>query len=361
MDTQPQEGYLVLADISGFTSYLAQVELDHANAVLTELLDGIVARFKTLLAISKLEGDAVFAYLPAPRLARGETLLELIESTYAAFRDQVTAATRRTTCECRACLAIPGLDLKFFVHFGDYMLQNISGIHELVGSDVNLIHRLTKNHITEQTGWKAYVLFTETALTRLGLDLEGLHARVETYDHLGDVNTFSLDLRLRYEAVVAARREIVTPEEADLTTVHLYSVPPPVLWEWLNDPYKRSLYTFDPATFTAVFKPGGRTGVGARTHCVHGKKVAMVETILDWRPFEYYTVQQIIPPFTIRATFRLTPEPNGGTRLQVTELGRATSLRFVDHWILVYMMTRVYPSAKLLDNLERCIKEVGSG
>ena len=31
MASQTEHGYLLLADISGYTSYLAQVELDHAH------------------------------------------------------------------------------------------------------------------------------------------------------------------------------------------------------------------------------------------------------------------------------------------------------------------------------------------
>jgi len=58
--------------------------------------------------------------------------------------------------------------LKFFVHHGDYIVQSISGIKELVGSDVNLVHRLMKNHISETTGWRAYALFTESALNHIG-------------------------------------------------------------------------------------------------------------------------------------------------------------------------------------------------
>ena len=82
MTTSTQHGYLVLADISGYTSYLSKVELDHAHEILTDLLEIIVGKFKTVLTISKLEGDAVFAYTPEAKLSRGETLLELIETTY---------------------------------------------------------------------------------------------------------------------------------------------------------------------------------------------------------------------------------------------------------------------------------------
>ncbi len=67
---------------------------------------------------------------------------------------------RATTCTCNVCRNIPTLDLKFFIHCGDYIQQIIANIKELVGSDVNLIHRLTKNHVKEMTGWRAYIMYT---------------------------------------------------------------------------------------------------------------------------------------------------------------------------------------------------------
>ncbi len=64
MDTQIQHGYLMLADISGYSAYLAGVELDHAHEILKALIELIVACLKPLLNIAELEGDAVFAYAP---------------------------------------------------------------------------------------------------------------------------------------------------------------------------------------------------------------------------------------------------------------------------------------------------------
>jgi class 3 adenylate cyclase/uncharacterized protein YndB with AHSA1/START domain len=357
METKTQHGYLVLADISGFTSYLAKVELDHAHEILTDLLEAIVGRFKTLLTISKLEGDAVFAYAPESILTRGETLLELVESTYVTFRDRVAAAHRRTTCDCRACQAIPTLDLKFFVHRGDYIVQTVSGIRELVGSDVNLAHRLMKNHVAEATGWKAYALFTEKGLEHLGVRPDGLHAQVETVEHLGDVQTYSLNMRPRYEALIAARHVVVSLEEAHVITAREYPAPPPVVWEWLNDPKKRALWAPEEVVFNPIALPGGRTGVGARTHCVHGKKLFMVETVLDWRPFDYFTVEQVMGVFSEHATFRLTPTTDGGTRLELRERGKLTSLKPLDRLITFFMLTRMMPTTKVLELLGRRISE----
>jgi class 3 adenylate cyclase len=289
MDQETHHGYLVLADIAGYTSYLAGVELTHAQDILTELLELLVEQFKPLLTVVKLEGDAVFAYVPQTEILRGEILLELLESTYLAFRDRVENIRRQTTCQCNACRAIPSLDLKFILHFGEYLLQNVSGITELVGSDVNLVHRLLKNHVSDATGWKAYVLFTNSGLMQMNVKLEGLHELVERYEHLGDVKTYSLDLHARYKELIDARRVFISPEESDRTITRTVSASPVVVWGWMNDVQKRLKWeNYDD--IRPLLRPGGRTTAGARNHCVHGKNLVL-ETILDWRPFVYYTTE----------------------------------------------------------------------
>jgi hypothetical protein len=323
-----QHGYLVLADISGYTSYLAGVELDHAHAILSDLLETIVGSLKSLLTITKLEGDAVFAYVPEAQVGRGETLLELVEATYLAFRDRLEAIRRRTTCTCNACRAIPGLDLKFITHHGDFMLQRISGISELVGSDVNLAHRLLKNHVGEATGWRAYALYTGAVLEHLVVpcDPRDLHFQAETYEHLGEVATYSLDLHRRYQALITARHVVISEAEADLVVDHSVPVPPAILWDWLNDPARRAQWM--PGTrWSDADRPGGRTGPGARNHCAHGKNEVSVETILDWKPFDYFTAE--VGPndqFCLTMTYRLLPAAGRGTRLHTTIRVRAAKL-----------------------------------
>jgi uncharacterized protein YndB with AHSA1/START domain len=358
MSTLTQHGYLVLADISGYTSFVAATELEHAHEILTELLELILGRMTPTLTLSKLEGDAVFAYVPEAKLRRGETLLELIEATYVAFRDRREAVRRRTTCECNACRSIPSLDLKFIAHHGDYIVQSVSGINELVGSDVNLIHRLLKNHVSEATGWRAYALFTEAALRHIGVQPEGMHELIEAYEHLGEVKTFVLDLHPRYQELTEARRVLVAPDEALLKFTRDYAFPPPVVWEWLNDPHKRQLYTFQPVTFVPVSRPGGRTGAGARNHCVHGKDVAMQETVLDWRPFDYLTVEQTYSGITALITCQLAPAPDGGTRLHVYMKGRMPVPALFNRIAFTFMHTRVYPMTKLYEKMGQAMVDV---
>ena len=170
MERKTQTGYLVLADISGYTSFVAKTEIDHAENVISPLLETIIARLDNVLTIVKLEGDAVFAYVPEDKVASCDVMLELLNSTYFIFRDAAQTMYEGATCPCKACRAIPTLDLKFFVHHGEYVLQKVAGITDLLGNDVTLIHRLAKNHVTESTGWNGYVLFTGNCLQRMQAD-----------------------------------------------------------------------------------------------------------------------------------------------------------------------------------------------
>ena len=55
MSTTTNKGYLILGDITGYTSYVASTELEHSQAILTELLELIITHFKNILTIVKIE------------------------------------------------------------------------------------------------------------------------------------------------------------------------------------------------------------------------------------------------------------------------------------------------------------------
>jgi hypothetical protein len=315
MNATTQHGYLLLADISGYTSFVAGTELDHSHEILSDLLETICVQVEKLLTIHKLEGDAVFAYAPEAMISRGETILELIESTYISFRDRQTDIKRATTCTCKACKNIPSLDLKFIVHHGNYVIQQVRGIREMVGSDVNLVHRLSKNHVTEATGWRAYLMITEPCLEHLDLKLEGTYEQMESYEHLGEIKTINVDMHQRYKELKESRRVLVTEKEADLHFTVDFPTPPPVTWEWLQDPNKRNVWMGGHARWYSGDRPKGRAGSGASNHCAHGKTVS-TEVTLDWRPFEYSTTDSFENgKKTFSETFRFEPLPNGGTRV----------------------------------------------
>lgn len=315
MSAVTQHGYFVLADISGYTSFVAKTELDHSYEIISELLELLVEKFMPLLKISKIEGDAVFAYVEEAKITRGETMLEFIESVYVAFRDRQVTMRRKTTCTCNACQNIPTLDLKFITHHGDYVVQHVANSRELIGSDVNLIHRLSKNHVKETTGWRAYLMITKKCCDHLSLSLENAHVQIEEYEHLGEVKTYNINLHDRYKEITDERRVVVSDAEADLTLRIDFPVPAHVAWEWTQDPAKRNIWS-PGVTWSAGERPRGRTGVGASNHCAHGLEMSS-EVALDWRPFEYVTVDSFDHgkrQFTDTAYFESLPD--GTTRFR---------------------------------------------
>jgi hypothetical protein len=322
-----QTGYFVLADISGFTAYLAGVELEHAHSIVVDLLELLVARLAPPLRLAEVEGDAVLAYAPVQRLARGETLLELLEAAYAAFRERLVSMARRTTCTCRACRAVPQLDLKFTVHAGEYALQTVlrdSAARrrtrpELLGLAVDVVRqRWLKPAAAAATESRGYAVISALSLDRLGLSPGALGAQrlLAPAGPAGEVIAYCLDLHGRYAERLAARRARISAAMADAALVQDCSAPPAVVWDWLNDPLRRSRWMAG-THWSAGRRPAGRTGVGARNHCEHGAGTA-TETVVDWCPFDYFTVELRARPgrLTVLQTYELEPLPGGqGTRL----------------------------------------------
>lgn len=338
MSTTSQHGYLVIADISGYTSFVAKTELEHSHEILTELLELLVGRFQPLMTISKLEGDAVFAFALDGVFARGATLIDFIESIYVAFRDKQLSMKRATTCTCNACRNIPSLDLKFFVHCGDFIRQKVANIHELVGTDVNLIHRLTKNHLTEATGWRAYMMLTDRCLNEIQVRPDDAHVQIEEYEHLGEIKTYNIDLHKRYQEITEQRRIVLDEKDADFILRVDFPTPPAVTWEWIQDPDKRNAWNGGHVRWSVGDRPKGRAGVGASNHCAHGQSES-VEVMVDWRPFEYSTSESFEKGkkmFT--ETFRLEPLSDGGTRVHDVLKMHNPMPRFMRKMALKYVL-----------------------
>lgn len=344
MQSNIEQGYLVLADISGFTHFVAGSELDHSQAILGEILNLIIRNLTPTLTIAEIEGDAVFAYASRNKLPRGETLLEIVEATYVQFRDKRASSRRMATCTCKACQMIPGLDLKFVTHFGEYIHQSVGGKPKPLGSSVNMIHRLLKNKVSDVTGWRGYALFTEQSLKEMDVHPMNIHAQVETYEHLGDISTYSVNLDDRYRELTDERRVVVKPEHADLVMKADFPVSPPDLWEWLNDPGKRTSWRIG-SDWHADERPEGRTTRGSRNHCSNSDAQ---ELIMDWRPFNYFTVNLLRPPMNITSTTTLEAHP-GGTRISTTYLFNSRFPRWICRFVCRFVVMR---GMKMKESLE---------
>jgi uncharacterized protein YndB with AHSA1/START domain len=316
MLSQPEPACLLIADISGYTSYLAGAELDHAQDILADLMTTVVTALRPTFRLAKLEGDAAFAYVIAERID-GSQLLDTVERTYFAFRRRLRDIAQATACECNACVLMPRLDLKFIAHHGSVIRHRIAGHEELVGSDVIVAHRLLKNHVVERLGQPAYAMFSSSCIEVMGVDpvALGMTEHLDTYDDLGEVVGWVHDLGAAWAAELERRRVVVSERDAGYILDVVQPAPRDIVWTFVTDPALRPRWQ---AGVTGVdqLPTSPRRGTGTMNHCMHGAEV-LVEEILDWRPIDHVTIRTTLPNGLQATSTFAFEDAEEGTRLRI--------------------------------------------
>jgi hypothetical protein len=183
--SETKRGFLVLADISGFTAFVTSTELEHGPPIIAELLEAVIRRLAPPLEIHGIEGDAVFAIGPDGTVLPPASLRALLHAAFEGFREKQRELAADESCECAACRNVDKLRLKAIGHYGPFVEYTVGGRAQLTGPDVILAHRMLKNGVTATD----YALLTRPALDRMDLDPHalGLLPHTERYDHFGDV------------------------------------------------------------------------------------------------------------------------------------------------------------------------------
>ncbi len=315
MASTPETGFLVIADLTGYTAYLTGSEIEHAPAIAGDLLETIVGRLEPPFRLAKFEGDAAFLFVEDGR-SDGSLLLDAIEAAYVAFRRRLRSIDQATSCDCNSCELAPRLDLKLFVHHGAFVRGRIAGRDELAGSDVILVHRLLKEATAGGTQGNGFALFTDSAVRALGLEpgALGLRAGELSIEHLGRVATFTLDLEARWQAETEVRRIDLAAADVILDVGATIAADASVVWAHLTAPALRTLW--EGPLVMENESAGGRRGVGTTSQCVTGR-LATLEEIVDWRPYERVAWRLAVPDLgPIEAVTDLDPV-EGGTRLRL--------------------------------------------
>jgi len=308
----------VIADISGYTHFMSGAELDHAQDIVADIMDTLLRALRPPFRLAKFEGDAAFVYALADKID-GSLLQDAIETTYFAFRKRLRSIKQATTCECQACELMQSLDVKFVVHFGEFIKQRMAGQEELAGRDVILVHRLLKNDVGKTLGRRAYALYSDACMTALGVAplAQGLAEHSEAIDVIGQTKCWIRDLEEAWTRENASKRTLVARDSAFRLIERRYAAPRPALWEFVTSPAHHARWQrSDSLVETAV---NGRRGAGTRNHCVHGKD-AIIEDILDWRPFDYVTFTALLPipgAPKILMTYAFEDEADGGARFEL--------------------------------------------
>lgn len=293
---RPEPACLAIADITGYTRFLAGAELDHAQDILADLMTTVVASLRPTLRLAKLEGDAVFVYA-ITETVDGAGLQDTIESSYFAFRRRLRDIRQASSCECNACVLVPNLDLKYVVHHGKVIRQRIRPSEELVGSDVIVVHRLLKNAVADATGISAYALYTDSCLAAMGMDdpsAAGMVRHEEAFEDVGPITAWIVDLHSAWAEEMKRSRIVV--ESADALAVHeaTLDAPQSLVWEYITSPALRPIWQLGVEAVMRHAGPPGRRGIGTVNHCMHGNDV-IIEEVVDWEPPHHVTYRTLVP------------------------------------------------------------------
>lgn len=322
----PSHGFIVMADITGYTMFLNESELEHAQESLAAILDVIVDSTEAPLVVYRVVGDAVVSYGFDDQILNPQTLVDELEKTYVVYRRALEQMVLNTTCTCNACANLSTTDLKFIVHHGEFSLQAMAGNDELIGPDVNLVFRLAKNSIKERLGLGAYIAYTQGAIDALGLPAFAatLASMVEEVEDFGKVDIHVADMHDVWERRQYETLRTIPDGDVMLSFTRDIRAPVGVVWDHLTDPATRSrLFHSDPGG--TEDGDNGRMGAGGAYVCAHGK-LRVPHRIVDWVPLTQYTFESENPHFLNLWQFRLT-DLGEVTRLDVT-VGRTRSTAF---------------------------------
>ncbi len=184
--TDVQPALIFIPDISGFTKFINEVEIDHSTHIISELLEIIIESNSINLEVSELEGDAVLFYRLGDAPIADE-ILQQAEIMFLEFHRHLKLYEERRICQCGACSSTDKLSLKFVTHYGHIIIRDIYGHKKLFGPDVTMAHRLLKNSISE----KDYLLLTLPFLHSNSTKFQSLRSMSngkESYEGIGEVH-----------------------------------------------------------------------------------------------------------------------------------------------------------------------------
>jgi len=146
------KGLLFIPDISGFTRFVNDVEIEHSRFIIEQLLEVLIAANEVGLEISEIEGDAILFYkFGEPQEL--ESLYKQVEKMFRAFHQYLISYDNRKICQCKACISAVDLTLKVITHYGEFTPLNVQRFNKLIGKDVIVAHQLLKNDIPQHEYW----------------------------------------------------------------------------------------------------------------------------------------------------------------------------------------------------------------
>jgi hypothetical protein len=146
------QGLIFIPDISGFTRFVNEIEIEHSRFIIQQLLEVLINANELGLEISEIEGDAILFYKFGEPLEL-QRIYHQVEKMFSSFHQYLTGYDQRKICQCKACISAVSLSLKIITHYGEYTSLNVKNFSKLIGKDVIVAHQLLKNDIPQHEYW----------------------------------------------------------------------------------------------------------------------------------------------------------------------------------------------------------------
>lgn len=140
---------LFIPDISGFTKFVNQTEIQHSRHVISELLEILIDSNHLGLTLSEIEGDALLFY-NQKEIPDTTRIVSQARSMFLNFHRHLQRYQNHRICQCGACRTAGNLSLKIIVHLGSVDFIKVKAHQKPYGPDVILAHRLLKNEVDNQ-------------------------------------------------------------------------------------------------------------------------------------------------------------------------------------------------------------------
>ena len=214
-----QPATFLIADISGYTGYLADVELDHAQDILADLIGAVVTALRPGLPAGQARGRRGVHVRDRRDRSTGRCC-----STRSSAATSASGGAAATSARRRRASATPASGSRTSTSSSSSTTARRSSrrspaAQELLGSDVIVVHRLLKNEVVERLGIEAYALLSQAVhRCRRARPGRARHARAHARPTTGSATcrAGSHDLERRWQEEEARARVFVAPEDSTL-------------------------------------------------------------------------------------------------------------------------------------------------
>lgn len=345
---------IFLPDISGFTNFVNQTEVEHSQHIIAELLEILIDANDIGMTLAEIEGDALFYYkhqdLPSP-----EALIKQIRKMFILFHNHLRLYEKQRICNCGSCSTAMNLTLKFIVHTGDFNFIQVKDSKKPFGKDIILAHRLMKNNVPIDD----YALISEHVFNSwevnqdMALDEELAPVQDSyTYDDAGKVDFVYMGLQ-PLKNYIADPPEVFFEERSNnpLVIEALIDSPRQELFELISNFDYRLLYNKELDKLE--YEKGKVNRVGAKHSCILNGQFVEFETIKgDFGEGKWvYGEKTMEVPFIKQASNYFILE----------ELGDKTHLRIESHLNASNLLGKLFIpfiKIKLRKNLESLVQQI---